>query len=259
MLMLMLTPMLLCTLCCRCPLKFLEQLACLLRPKAFPPAEDLVAPGAYGEDFIILLIGSLTVVNDGEKVIRQVQDSDREPIVGLAACLADPQLKRVKQRTDTWTVKSDAHCDTVWVRRKAFQACLLDHWPEGREEMIQVAYFQYDVASLEVEADADVENAEVEVTDDEPQMLFPVGLTEFVESKTEGSDNDPFEDDEEVVAAVEVELLEGGVVQRKLHKDVEALKSDMQELKDSTKQMAEMMELLVRQVTNPDRGRARRR
>ena len=125
--------------------------------------------------------------------------------------------------------------------------------------MIQVAYFQYDVASLEVEADADVENAEVDFTDDEPQMLFPVGLTEFAESKTEGSDNDPFEDDEEVVAAVEVELLEGGVVQRKLHKDVETLKSDMQELKDSTKQMAEMMELLVQQVTNPDRGRARRR
>ena len=262
----------------------------MLRPKAFPPEEDLVAAGAYGDEFIILLTGSLRVVDtararaqagagagasssaedniairpsssaEEDNVVRVVQDSDREPIVGLAACLAEPQLKRVKTRTDGWTVKAGSFCDTVWVRRKAFQQCLVDHWPEGREEMIQLAYFQYDVASLEAGgADGAEGEASAEEIEEAPQMLFPIGLTEFAESKSDESESNPFEQDEAVVAAVEVGLLEGDVVRRKLHSDVDTMKSDIQELKDSNKHMAEMLELLVRQVTNPDRGRARRR
>ena len=93
----------------------------------------------------------------------------------------------------------------------------------------------------------------------EPQPLLPVGLIEFTEDKTEETISNPFEEDEEVVAAVEVGLLEGDVVRRKLHNDVDNMKSDIQELKEANKRLTEMVELVLRQVTNPDRGRARRR
>ena len=62
-----------------------------------------------------------------------------------------------------------------------------------------------------------------------------------------------------IVAAVEVELSEGGAVQKQQHGDIQAMKSDIQELKDAIKSLAEMQAVVIRQVTNPDRGRARRR
>ena len=173
----------------RCPLKCLEQLARVLRPKAFPPAEEMVSVGAYGEEFILVLAGTVTVNDtaapDDENVVRQVHDTDRDPIVGLAACLSDWQLNRVEKRTNSWTVTAGTYCDSVWVRRASFKQCLLDHWPEGREEMIEAAYLYYDVASLGKEETVAGEAVATAAnrTESEPQPLLPVGLTEFVENK----------------------------------------------------------------------------
>ena len=108
-----------------------EKLARLLRPKPFPPGEQLVSLGMYGDEFIMLIEGTLLVKDactgyDGQQVDGKppggivVTSTDHTPFIGLAACLGDEQLTRVKQRTDQWAVDSDSYCDTLWVRRLAF-------------------------------------------------------------------------------------------------------------------------------------------
>lgn len=106
---------------------------------------------------------------------------DREPVLGFMACLPDMQWEQVRARTDDWVAKAVSYVDTAWVERKdilqafASTASLAplpnlqthqrahatlagDHtllwwccvqWPEGQEEMCEVAFHHYEVQRSE--------------------------------------------------------------------------------------------------------------
>ena len=116
---------------------------------------------------------------------QQVCDTDRDPIVGLAACLSQAQLQRVKIRTDGWSVDAETLCDTMWIRREVFQQCLKAHWLEGRDEMVMAAYFFYDVASIGI---ASTGNEPAQDSDVDPEVLIPLRLHEFAGDKDEALD-----------------------------------------------------------------------
>jgi hypothetical protein len=144
--------------------------------------ERLVEPGSYGNDFVILLVGSLKILRpaaNGESVNdparlgtrdKLIMPSDREPIFGFSACLTKPQWLHVKSRTDFWAVDAEEYSDTLvrlctqvlsfecvclfqvlclgrlqWIARKDFYRCFSDFWDAGRPDMVELAYYHYQV------------------------------------------------------------------------------------------------------------------
>lgn len=145
----------------RCPESFLTALAGHLRPEMFSPGERLVKPAEYGQHFVILLGGKLRILrpgvrpglpgshpNDENRNVtrdRSIVPEDRAPAFGFSACLTKAQYDLVSNRTDYWAVDAEAYCDTVWCPRKCFYECFTDHWLKGREDMVEMAYFHYEV------------------------------------------------------------------------------------------------------------------
>ncbi len=100
----------------KCPKNFLSNLCQIVKPMAFGIGERIVQPGEYGDNFILLLQGKMTVLRPGvapgqkgcdpddpERVTArdmEITPNDREPICGFSACLTKPQFEYVKLRTD---------------------------------------------------------------------------------------------------------------------------------------------------------------
>ena len=77
-----------------------------------------------------------------------IKPYDREPIFGFSACLTKPQWHHVKNRTDWWVIEADEYSDTLWISRKEFYRCFSDYWPGGRPDMVELAYFHYQIGLI---------------------------------------------------------------------------------------------------------------
>jgi hypothetical protein len=148
----------------RCPKSFLESMCECVQPRPFAKGERLVNLGGYGEHFVILLTGKLRVQRPGvrwgtkgshpDDVGRStardlvVTPEDREPIFGFSACLTKPQHDYVKFRTNFWTVDADEYVDTLWITRKDFFKFTIDHWLEGRKDIVELCYYHYQVGQI---------------------------------------------------------------------------------------------------------------
>ena len=42
----------------------------------------------------------------------------------------------------------EEYCDTLWVSRHDFYQCFTDSWPEGRSDMVELAYYHYEVGKI---------------------------------------------------------------------------------------------------------------
>lgn len=150
-----------------CPETFLNALCVVLRPRAFPPGERMIRQGSYADNFVLLIDGIARIDIEGADVdlgsmIRidhlfgrvtletdpewneqlAVKHTDREPIIGLAACLDDMQLARLKIRIARWSVFTQTYCDSLWVTRKHLLRCLDECWREGKDKLAEMAYYQ---------------------------------------------------------------------------------------------------------------------
>ena len=80
---------------------------------------------------------------------RFVDAEDREPMVGFASCLTKAQWDHVRNRTDYWAVDAEEYTDTLWVSRKNILQCFRDSWPKGQTDMVEVAYYHYEVELIQ--------------------------------------------------------------------------------------------------------------
>lgn len=149
----------------RCPIEFLEQLCTFLQPRPFALGERLIPQNQYGSDFVILLSGKLRVLRPGVRPglrgwhpdhkdrntsrDRFVHCEDREPMVGFAACLTKSQWDHVRNRTDYWAVDAEEYTDTLWISRKNILRSFKDSWPKGQADMVEVAYYHYEVELIQ--------------------------------------------------------------------------------------------------------------
>ncbi len=148
----------------KCPMSFLETMCEHVEARPFAKGERLVELGGYGEYFVILLTGKLRVKRPGclwgsprshpddknRSTVRdiEIKPEDREPIFGFSACLTKSQHDYVKYRTDSWTVEADEYTDTLWVSRKDFFGLTIDHWMEGRADIVELCYYHYQVGQI---------------------------------------------------------------------------------------------------------------
>jgi hypothetical protein len=148
----------------KCPEAFLMALAGFLQPKMYCEGDRLVKEDEYGGNFVILLAGKLRILRPGvrpglprsrptdrDRVTRRdrfVDFDDREPMFGFSACLTKLQYDLVRNRTDHWAVDAMAYCDTLWCSRKNFYECFSDFWLKGRADMVEMAYYHYEVSLI---------------------------------------------------------------------------------------------------------------
>lgn len=148
----------------KAPLDFLSALAGCLAPRPFPINERLVSPLDYGKNFVIVLQGKVRILRPGvlpgfpgsspddpnrvTKRDRFVEQDDREPMFGFNACLTKLQFDHVRLRTDHWAVDAETYCDTLWCARKDFYRCFQQHWLKGRTDMVEMAYYHYEVSNI---------------------------------------------------------------------------------------------------------------
>ena len=167
----------------KAPMEFLNALAGSLTPRPFPKDERLVEPGRYGQEFVIVLQGTVRVLRPGlqpgfkgsspddpERITtrdRFVMNDDREPMFGFMACLTKLQFDHVRNRTDYWAVDAETYVDTLWCSRKNFYRCFNNHWLKGRADMVEMAYYHYEIgnivgakSALDADSDSVVEHAE---------------------------------------------------------------------------------------------------
>jgi len=159
----------------RCPSPFLDALCTKLQTQPFAIREEMIHPGDYGKSLIIILAGTVKVYRDiseypvgmpdGERpehLSESIAADDREPIVGFASCLNANQWSRVRNRTSDWVVHATTYVDTAWVSRQDIVECFEATWPEGQEEMVEVAKFHYeiDVQSANASNGADEEEGD---------------------------------------------------------------------------------------------------
>jgi len=186
----------------KCPIQFLEQMCTFLQPKAFALGERLIGQNHYGEDFVILLSGKLRVLRPGvrpglkgwhpdhkdrnESRDRFVMSTDREPMVGFASCLTKAQWDHVRNRTDYWAVDAEEYTDTLWINRKNILRCFKDSWAKGQADMVEVAYYHYEVELIQ--------NGKTEMDDDASGIVdhdeflratpkLPAGFKQYKEEK----------------------------------------------------------------------------
>jgi hypothetical protein len=186
----------------KCPIQFLEQMCTFLQPKAFALGERLIGQNHYGEDFVILLSGKLRVLRPGvrpglkgwhpdhndrnESRDRFVLSTDREPMVGFASCLTKAQWDHVRNRTDYWAVDAEEYTDTLWINRKNILRCFKDSWAKGQADMVEVAYYHYEVELIQ--------NGKTEMDDDASGIVdhdeflratpkLPAGFKQYKEEK----------------------------------------------------------------------------
>lgn len=186
----------------RCPIEFLEQMCTFLEPRPFAMNERLIAQNTYGENFVILLSGRLRVLRPGVRPglkgwhpdhkdrntsrDRFVSAEDREPMVGFAACLTKAQWDHVRNRTDYWAVDAEEYTDTLWINRRNILRCFKDSWPKGQADMVEVAYYHYEVELIQnSKTDMDVDGSGV--VDHEEFALatpkLPPGFKQYKEGK----------------------------------------------------------------------------
>jgi hypothetical protein len=148
----------------KCPELFLSELAEKLRPKMFGPGDRLIKPGEYGHEFVILLGGKLRILRPGvrpglpgshpddanrvDKRDRFILPDDRAPVFGFSSCLTKLQHELVRNRTDYWAIDAEVYSDTLWCPRKHFYECFSKHWLKGRDDMVEMAYYHYEVESI---------------------------------------------------------------------------------------------------------------
>ena len=167
----------------KAPMEFLNALASSLTPRPFPKNERLVEPGRYGQEFVIVLQGTVRVLRPGlqpgfkgsspddpERITKRdrfVMNDDREPMFGFMACLTKLQFDHVRNRTDYWAVDAETYVDTLWCSRKNFYRCFNNHWLKGRADMVEMAYYHYEIgnivgakSALDADSDSVVEHAE---------------------------------------------------------------------------------------------------
>ncbi len=186
----------------KCPIEFLQQLCTFLQPRPFAMKERLIPQNAYGENFVILLSGKLRVLRPGvrpglkgwhpdhkernETRDRFVQHDDREPMVGFAACLTKTQWDHVRNRTDYWAVDAEEYTDTLWISRKNLLRSFKDSWTKGQADMVEVAYYHYEVELIQnSKTDLDADGSGV-VDHDEFVVAtpkLPPGFHEYKEQK----------------------------------------------------------------------------
>ena len=77
-----------------------------------------------------------------------VRPTDREPMFGFSACLTKAQFSHVRSRTDFWAVDAEEYSDTLWITRDEFYKTFSDHWPTGRPDMVELAYYHYQVGLI---------------------------------------------------------------------------------------------------------------
>ena len=70
-------------------------------------------------------------------------------MVGFASCLTKAQWDHVRNRTDYWAVDAEEYTDTLWVSRKNILQCFRDSWPKGQTDMVEVAYYHYEVELIQ--------------------------------------------------------------------------------------------------------------
>ena len=148
----------------RCPSDFLMHIATHLTPKAFAKGERLCKRGDYGSNFVIVLGGRLRILRPGTRIGSPrsdpdnperstandlfVRPTDREPMFGFSACLTKAQFSHVRSRTDFWAVDAEEYSDTLWITRDEFYKTFSDHWPTGRPDMVELAYYHYQVGLI---------------------------------------------------------------------------------------------------------------
>ena len=148
----------------KAPRDFLEVLASKLTPQCYATGDRLVEPGKYGQNFVIIISGKLRILRPGVRPgfkgshpddpvrvqtrDRFVEPDDREPMFGFMACLTKLQFDHVRNRTNYWAVDADQYSDTLWCSRKDFYMCFQEHWLKGRTDMVEMAYYHYEVANI---------------------------------------------------------------------------------------------------------------
>ena len=154
-----------------------------LTPKMFSENDRVVSPGEYGREFVILLSGRMCILRPGVRPglpgshpddedrdtsrDRLVLPDDRAPMFGFSACLTKLQHELVCHRTDYWAIDAQAYCDSLWCKRKHFYECFDKHWLKGRDDMVDMAYYHYEVelilnshTSIDIDADGGVSHEE---------------------------------------------------------------------------------------------------
>ena len=148
----------------KAPLPFLDALASCLTPRPFGPKDRLVDPRDYGQNFVIILSGKVRILRPGtipgypgsspddpdRKTDRDrfAEHDDREPMFGFMACLTKLQFDHVRNRTDYWAVDAEEYTDTLWCTRKDFYRCFQENWLKGRTDMVEMAYYHYEVGNI---------------------------------------------------------------------------------------------------------------
>ena len=148
----------------KAPEGFLEELAGKLVPHCFALGDRLVEPGKYGDNFVIVLSGMIRVLRPGVKPgfkgshpddplrntkrDRFVEADDREPMFGFMSCLTKLQFNHVQNRTDYWAVDAEQYSDSLWCSRRDFYMCFRNHWLKGRADMVEMAYYHYEVGNI---------------------------------------------------------------------------------------------------------------
>ena len=64
---------------------------------------------------------------------------------GFSACLTKLQHDLVRNRTDYWAIDAELYSDTLWCPRKHFYECFSKYWLKGRDDMVEMAYYHYEV------------------------------------------------------------------------------------------------------------------
>ena len=77
-----------------------------------------------------------------------VTAEDREPMIGIAACLSTSQWRHVRNKTDGWSVKAIEYTDTIWFSRRDVMRAFRDTWPAAQDDMIEVAHYHYEVDDI---------------------------------------------------------------------------------------------------------------
>lgn len=182
----------------------------MLRPKCTALGECIVNEGDYGQNFILLLSGTLRIrrpANLPEKMKgNPVEDldyaerdtshdtvvlvSDREPMVGFAGCLTQDLFDYVSHRTGHWAVDSTDWSDTLWVSRKSFLHCFEQHWRSGQSLMEQQCFYHYQIEALPQLIDAGLGPLDAEATPMPTAFMKHVGAVLSAPSDTIGGEVD---------------------------------------------------------------------
>ena len=135
----------------RAPENFLNMLCTILQSQAFAKDELVCEKGDYGKSMTICLSGRLQILpNDGNSdsdfvqlAAREmfVRPEDREPMIGIAACLSTTQWRHVRNMTDGWSVKAVEYTDTIWFSRRDVMRAFRDTWPSAQDDVTEVAHY----------------------------------------------------------------------------------------------------------------------